>query len=266
MRRRQFLVAAVTSVVLAALFPFGKEAQTAPLEKDELVKLVETIDERQRSVGDYKARVFIEQREGKESELAYEAAIYRRDQEGKLVILFTRPKSEAGKGYLRIDRNLFLYDPSVGKWERRTERENIGGTNSQRRDFDASNFAENYNPSYVAEEKLGKFGVHHIKLEAKKGKDVAYPVLHVWVDTESRNVLKVQEYALSGRLMRTAYYPKWRKVDNPAKGSPVYFPTEIRIYDEVEKGNSTTITLVDVALEALEAKVFTKSFIESKSR
>ena len=102
--------------------------------------------------------------------------------------------------------------------------------------------------------------------EAKKGKDVAYPVLHVWVDTKSQNVLKVQEYALSGRLMRTAYYPKWRKVPNPAKGAPVYFPTEIRIYDEVEKGNSTTITLVDVALEKLEAKVFTKSYIESKSR
>mgnify|MGYP000722340363 FL=1 len=91
-------------------------------------------------------------------------------------------------------------------------------------------------------------------------------MLHVWVDTKSQNVLKVQEYALSGRLMRTAYYPKWRKVPNPAKGAPVYFPTEIRIYDEVEKGNSTTITLVDVALEKLEAKVFTKSYIESKSR
>ena len=118
----------------------------------------------------------------------------------------------------------------------------------------------------MGEEKLGKFGVHHIELKAREGKDVAYPRVQVWVDQESQNVLKIQEYALSGKLMRTAYYPKWRQVDNAQKGAPVHLPTEIRIYDEVEKGNSTTITLVDVSLQEMEAKVFTKSFIESKSR
>ena len=24
---------------------------------------------------------------------------------------------QAGKGYLRLDRNLFMYDPTTGKWE-----------------------------------------------------------------------------------------------------------------------------------------------------
>ena len=46
------------------------------------------------------------------------------------MILFTKPKASQGKGYLRLDKNLWFYDPSVGKWERRTERERIGGTDS----------------------------------------------------------------------------------------------------------------------------------------
>ena len=62
--------------------------------------------------------------------------VYRRDADNKFIILFTKPKEEAGKGYLKIDKNLWMYDPNTGKWERRTERERIAGTNSRREDFD----------------------------------------------------------------------------------------------------------------------------------
>ena len=72
------------------------------------------IDNRQRNSGDYAAVTYIEQKEAGKTDLVYEAVIYRRDEEDKLMILFTKPSAEAGKGYLRLDRNLFIYDPSVG--------------------------------------------------------------------------------------------------------------------------------------------------------
>ncbi len=236
------------------------------LSKKEMVELLEEIDDRQRSTGDYQADVYIDQREKDKSELLYQATIYRRDKADKMVILFTKPRSEAGKGYLRIDKNLFMYDPNVGKWERRTERERIGGTGSQRRDFDEWRLAEEFVPSYEGKEKLGKFEVHHLKLEAKDKNDVAYPVMELWLDTESKNALKLQEFALSGRLMRTTYYPKWRKVKSEEKGDYVYFPKEIRIYDEVEKGNRTIVLFRSVDLESLPDNIFTKAWLESKSR
>lgn len=266
LKRRQFMVAALGALVSGGLLAAPGEAQAAALDGPQMKELLEELDNRRRSVGDYKALVFIDQKRKGKDELVYEAVTYRRDSEEKLVILFLKPKSEAGKGYLRLDRNLFMYDPSVGKWERRTDRENIGGTSSQRRDFDASTFAEDFTPTYLGEEKLGKFRVHHIELNAKKGKDVAYPKLHIWVDKKSGNLLKLQEFALSGRLMRTSYYPKWSKVPNEAKGEPVYFPKEIRIFDEVEKGNSTTIVMRKVSLSELDPNIFTKAWIESKSR
>ena len=236
------------------------------LTEPEMISMLETLDERQSNSGDYKALAYIEQKELDKTDLVYEAVIYRRDIKDKLMILFTRPKAEAGKGYLRIDKNLFMYDPTVGKWERRTERERIGGTNSQRSDFDESRLAKEFTPSYVGEEKLGKFSVHHIKLQAKKDADVAYPVIEMWIDVATSNILKQQERALSGRLMRTSYYPKWNKIYIESKGGDIYFPKEIRIFDEIEKGKKTLIVMRKVDLRSLDANIFTKAWLESKSR
>ena len=242
---------------------YATPALSAPTD---LPSVLRTIDDRQRNSGDFHALVYIENKEKGKSDLVYQADVYRRDTSDKLVILFVKPQSEAGKGYLRIDKNLFMYDPTVGKWERRTERERIGGTGSQRSDFDESRLAEEYNPTYVGAEKLGAFGVHQLELRAKPGADVTYPVMRLWVDEKTINILKAQELALSGKLMRTTYYPKWNTLFSEDKGKEVYFPQEIRIYDEVEKGNSTLVVMRKVDLKSLESNIFTKAWLESKSR
>ena len=143
---------------------------------------------------------------------------------------------------------------------------NIGGTNSQLSDFDQSRLALDFAPSFVAEEKLGKYAVHHLKLAAKEGADVAYPVVEIWLDQDSGNVMKLQELALSGKLMRTVYYPAWNKIFSPSKKADVYFPKEIRIFDEIEKGTSTVVVLQQVDLAPLDPNIFTKAWLESKSR
>jgi hypothetical protein len=53
---------------------------------------------------------------------------------------------------------------------------------------------------------------------------------------------------------------------SPSKGADIYFPKEIRIFDEVEKGNQTLIVIQKVDLNSLEANMFTKAWLESKSR
>ena len=250
--------------VLLLVTPLGAMAQS--LDAAGMQKLLTVVDDRQRNSGDYKSLVYIEQKEKGKEDMLYESVIYRRDADDKLIIMFLKPKSEAGKGYLRLDKNLFLYDPTVGKWERRTERDRIIGTNSRRSDFDESRLAEEYDPSYVAQEKLGKYSAHHLKLNAKAGVDVAYPILELWIDAADGNVLKRQEFALSGRIVRTTYYPQWLKKFSPSKGGDIYYPKEIRIYDEIEKGNSTTIAIREVDLNALPANIFTKAWLESQSR
>ncbi len=236
------------------------------LEAKQTSELVKLIDERQRNAGDYASTVFIDQKEKDGSTKAFEARVYRRDADDKWMILFTKPKAEAGKGYLRLEKNLFLYEPALGKWERQTERASIAGTNSRRDDFDESRLVDEYDATFVADEKLGKFAVHKLRLTAKAGVDVASPILDLWVDQESKNVLKRQESALSGKLLRTSYYPAWEKLYSPSKRADVFVPKEIRVFDEVEKGNTTTVVLRDVKLDALDANIFTKAWLESQSK
>ncbi len=233
---------------------------------DELVSMLKVVDDRTENNGDYKATVFIEQKERDKSDLVFQAIVYRRDLDDMLSILMAKPSAEAGKGYLRVDKNLFFYDPAVGKWERRTERERIGGTNSQRQDFDQSRLAEEFSPAYVGEEKLGAFAVDHLKLEVKEGQDVAYPIVELWLDKGTGNVLKRQDFALSGKLMRTTYYPKYKTMFSESKGADVYIAEEVRIFDEIEKGKNTTVVIQEVDLRPLEDNIFTKAWLESKSR
>jgi hypothetical protein len=79
-------------------------------------------------------------------------------------------------------------------------------------------------------------------------------------------VLKRQDFALSNKLMRTTLYPKWDKAMSATKKAEVYFPKEIRIYDEVQKGNQTTVVMQKVDLTAQEDTIFSKAWLESKSR
>ena len=253
------------AAVLAAaalLLPAAASALSDP----ELARVVREIDQRQRNQGDWKALCYMEQKEKDKTDVVYELLVYRRDQDDKQMFLFTKPKAEAGKGYLRIEKNLWLYDPSTGRWERRTERERIGGTNTRRGDLDESRLVEEYDARFEADEKLGVYGVHRILLTVKPGVDVAFPVVRLWVDQATRNVLKRQELALSGRLMRTVYQPRWRKIYSQSKRADVWYPEETRIFDEIEKGNSTIILIKDIDLRPLEANLFTKAWLESRSR
>lgn len=259
MRMRIFLV---LSVLCAALLPRVALALT----KTELVTMLKAVDERQQNQGDWRSLVYMEQKEKDKVDVAQEALVFRRSQDQRFMLLFTKPKAMQGQGYLRIDKNLWFYDPSVGKWERRTEREKIGGTNSRRSDFDESRLAEEYDPEDNGTEKLGAYTAQVMTLKGKPGIDLAFPVIKLWVDVDTKNVLKRQEFALSGRLLRTSYYPKWKKQYSESKKMDVYFPEMMRFYDEVEKANSTVIKVQSVDMKPLEANLFTKAWLESKSR
>src|SRR5688572_7312658 len=98
------------AVVLAML---GSPPALA-LTPDELGNVIQTIDDRQRNSGDYKALAYMESKERGKTDVVYELVVFRRDEDDKQMFLFTKPRSEQGKGYLRIEKNLWMYDPKVG--------------------------------------------------------------------------------------------------------------------------------------------------------
>jgi hypothetical protein len=265
MHRRTVVKSLVVAAAVGSALALPRLASAAASQAD-MVELLKGVDDRQRNQGDWRSNVYMEQKEKDKVAVVYEALVFRRSADQRFMILFTKPKASQGQGYLRVDQNLWFYDPAVGKWERRTERERIGGTNSRRSDFDESRLAEEYDPEDNGEEKLGVYTAQVMTLKGKPGLDLAFPVLKLWIDKATKNELKRQEFALSGRLLRTSYYPKWQKIYSESRKADIWYPQEIRFYDEVEKQNSTLILIKSVDLKPLEANLFTKAWLESKAR
>src|SRR5438876_8800486 len=264
--RRAVIASLAGGALTLFSFLMSSSPAHAALTKEQLVEFLKAVDVRQNSAGDWHSHIYMEQKEKDKVDVVYEGEVYRRTEDQKFVIVFDKPKASQGQGYLRIDTNLWFYDPAVGKWERRTERERIGGTNSRRSDFDESRLAIEYDPEDNGEQKLGAYTAQAMTLKGKPGIDLAFPVIKLWVDKDTKNILKRQEFALSGRLLRTSYYPKWKKAYSESKKGDTWFPEELRFFDEVEKANSTLILIKSVDFHPLPANLFTKAWLESKSR
>jgi hypothetical protein len=254
---------------LLALLAWGTAAQAEELPaqptKEQVHKLLSLLDDRSTNAGDYLAQVLAEQTRGEEKSVR-QIRLYRRDRENRILLLVTGPRTEAGKGYLSEAKNFWAYDPEVGRWERKTVREAIGGTDGTRSDFDRTNWATYFESTYLAREKLGAYDADVIQLTAKPNVDVAYPLVKLWVDRNTSNILKREEYAGSGKLLRRVLVPRWRKVPNVGSTGDFWYPEQTLIYDELERGNWTRFTIRAVDMRPLDSNVFTKAWLEARSR
>jgi outer membrane lipoprotein-sorting protein len=251
---------------MSLLFPLWVSANTLPasLNQNEVNALVEKMDELSRFETDFNAEIFLQQKHREKGDLLYKMAVFRQDQSNHLTMLFLKPKTDAGKGYLVLDKNLFLYTPNTGDWTRVGE-DRISGTDTNLADFDNWNLSEEYSAEFIGLEKLGKFPVYHLSLTARPGIQVKAQRIGLWIEPRKSFALKVQEYAQSGRLLRTTYRTKWRKVEDEGE-TQRYIPMETRIYDEVEKGNQTIMVIDKITLKQLPKEIFTKAWLEAKSR
>jgi len=184
---------------------------------------------------------------------------FRRDGEDKFVFLFLEPAVQKGQGYLRIDDNLWFYDPESRKFSHTSMKEQFGGTDARNSDFGASTMIEDYRILSIEEGTLGKYGVYILALEARHN-EVTYPKQKIWVTRDRYLVLKSEDNSETGRLLRTSLYPKYAKVGSH------YIPSRLIFVDELVEGKKTSVTLSEISLEPLPDSVFTKSYIERVNR
>jgi len=226
--------------------------------------LMVELDRKTRFEGDYKAVAMAHSKDREKGETVQQMAIYRRDADKRLMLLFLEPKSDAGKGYLMIEKNFFSYEPSTGSWTRVSD-ERVGGSALSRGNFDGFNFSERYNGEFVAYEKLGQYETARVRLTAKEGADADEDIVELWVETKDNNVLKQQDFALSGRLLRTTYRTNYKQFSD-GEGNVQFVPMKSIVKDEVEVGNQTTMVIQQIDTAPLSANIFTKAWLESKSR
>jgi len=183
--------------------------------------------------------------------------IFRRDDHDQIVILLQKPEKQKGQGYLKIDDNVWFYDPESGNYSHSTMKENINGSQAKNSDFKKYTFAEDFNIEKTEEGKLGSFETWILTLKAKND-EVSYQKIRLTVRKDKPLPLKEEDFSVSGRPMRTTFY-----LPTYVQAGTKLVPAKIKMVDEVNKGTQSVLTISDVYVGKLEDKYFQKTFLES---
>jgi hypothetical protein len=198
-------------------------------------------------------------RVGKEKE-GQAVKFFRRDREDKFTIIIDQPDVKRGQGYLKLEDNLWFYDPNTRAFSHATLSDNFSDSDSRNSDFGKSNLANDYNVTEFSEDKLGKIDTYKLVL-AGKTDTVPTPFETIWVTKDEASlVMQEQDFSLSKRLMRTNKYADYEKI----RGRYVW--KRALFIDNLVQGNFTQLNLKDIVLDALPDKVFTKTYVEQVSR
>ena len=119
----------------------------------------------------------------------------------KVVALFLAPASDKGRVTLRLDDNMWLYMPDVGRPIRITSLQSVTGSIFNNADILRIDYTAEYSVETAEEQK----DAYLLSLKAKTG-EVAYDKLKMWVDKHALLPTTIECYAASGMLLKTLHF------------------------------------------------------------
>jgi outer membrane lipoprotein-sorting protein len=231
-------------------------AQAAPADPE---AILEATTQNTLFPDDLTATVTLAQQDPEEGDETSVVRMFRRDADDYFLLLFERPETQLGQGYLNVADGLWFYDPESRQFTYTSLEESFGGSNARNSDFQASSLAEDYDAVSVEEGTLGNFDVWIMELEATND-EVTYPYRKIWVSKEPNLLLKSEDYSLTNRLLRTSYYPSY------AKSGENYIADQSLFVDALVEGKQTEITLENISTAEIPNNVFTKAYMERVNR
>jgi len=119
----------------------------------------------------------------------------------RVVALFLSPPADKGRVTLRLEDNMWLYMPEVGRPIRITSLQSVTGSIFNNADILRIDYGAEYDVE-TAEEQKDAF---LLSLKAKTG-EVAYDRLKMWVDRQLLLPVTIEAYAASGLLLKTLHF------------------------------------------------------------
>jgi hypothetical protein len=222
----------------------------------DFTEMLHTIDELGNFEGaDFSAIYTIVSEKPGEEKSVTQARLFRRDLNDQFVLLILQPQVQRGQGYLRVDDNVWFYDPESRKFEKSTLRDNVQDSDAQNSDFNRNSLADDYEIVAWEESKLGIYDVYILDLVSTNN-DVSYEKMRIWVRQDIAIILKEENFSVSNRLMRTVLYPRYTKIGER------YLPATALILDELNEGEKTQFSLQEPTTTQIPDYVFTKSYLE----
>jgi hypothetical protein len=169
----------------------------------------------------------------------------------KVASLFLSPASEEGRSTLRLEENMWLFIPDVGKPIRITSLQSvIGGV------FNNSDIMRlDYHVEYAVEEIENLGDEYLLKLKARTTA-VAYDRLRMRVDKENLVPIEIECYAASGMLIKTLYFKQMTTFDDGFT-RPAVIETASPLYE----GFKSIMVYAKIQSREIEDEVFTLTFL-----
>ncbi|MCK4957725.1 MAG: outer membrane lipoprotein-sorting protein [Candidatus Cloacimonetes bacterium] len=169
----------------------------------------------------------------------------------KMVTTFLAPKSEIGRSTLRLDDNMWLYIPNVGKPMRITSLQSvIGGI------FNNSDIMQlDYTAEYDVIEMIDDNDEKVLTLKAKRF-NVAYDILKMWVNDKYKTPAKIECYTASGMLIKTLHFKEIKDF-----GNGIIRPSVLETDSPLHKGYKAVMIYANIKARNIDDEVFTLNYM-----
>ncbi|PLY00085.1 MAG: outer membrane lipoprotein-sorting protein [Desulfuromonas sp.] len=169
----------------------------------------------------------------------------------KMVALFLSPASEKGRATLRLNDNMWLYIPNVGKPLRITSLQSVVGGVFNNSDILRLDYSAEYDVVKVTEDE----DLYLLELKAKTNA-VAYDKLMMKVDKKALTPTEIECFASSGMLIKTLYYKEPKDF-----GDGIVRPSVLETDSPLYKGYKSAMVYAKIVKKELADEVFTLNYL-----
>ena len=169
----------------------------------------------------------------------------------KVAAIFISPASEKGRSTLRLEDNMWLYIPNVGKPFRITSLQSVVGGVFNNADILRLDYTSEYNVEQV--EDNGNEYLLHLKA---KTKTVAYDKLKMWVNRDNMLPSKIESLTEASMLIKTLHFKQIKDF-----GNGIVRPSVVETDSPLHKDYKSVMIFAEIKERELKDEVFTLTFM-----
>ena len=169
----------------------------------------------------------------------------------KVAAMFISPASEKGRSTLRLDENMWLYIPNVGKPIRITSLQSVVGGVFNNADILRLDYTSEYNVEQVEEN--GDEYLLHLKA---KTNTVVYDRLKMWVNRDNMLPSKIESLTEDLMLIKTLYFK-----DIKDFGGGIVRPSVVETDSPLYKDYKSVMIFAKIKEKEFNDEVFTLTFM-----
>jgi outer membrane lipoprotein-sorting protein len=166
---------------------------------------------------------------------------------------FRTPAADKGKYYLMLRDDMWIYLPNTSRPLRISPLQRLAGEASNG-DVARTSYSVDYDAELAGEESVDGRAAYVLELKGRDT-DMSYGRVRLWVARESGEPIQAEFYALSGRLLKRAFFREFGMLAGKRA------VTKIEIQDAVRPDHSTIMKYSNLVSKRYPEKMFNRNYL-----